>query len=42
MEGELISKPYVEITLKLMALFGVQVERDGWQSVHDPSAGSAT
>jgi len=31
-EGELISKPYVEITLKLMALFGVKVQRDGWKS----------
>lgn len=31
-EGELISRPYVEITLKLMALFGVEVERDGWKS----------
>ena len=26
--GELISKPYIEITLNLMARFGVQVERD--------------
>jgi len=30
--GELISKPYIEITLNLMAKFGVQVERNGWQS----------
>jgi len=29
--GELISKPYIEITLNLMARFGVQVERQGWQ-----------
>ena len=29
--GELISKPYIEITLNLMARFGVQVQRDGWQ-----------
>ena len=29
-EGELISKPYVEITLKQMALFGLEVERQGW------------
>ncbi len=28
---ELISKPYVEITLNLMARFGVDVVRDGWQ-----------
>jgi 3-phosphoshikimate 1-carboxyvinyltransferase len=31
-EGELISKPYIEITLNLMARFGVEVTRDGWQS----------
>lgn len=30
--GELISKPYIEITLATMARFGVVVERDGWQS----------
>ena len=30
--GELISKPYIEITLNLMARFGVQVARDGWSS----------
>ncbi|WP_133619157.1 3-phosphoshikimate 1-carboxyvinyltransferase [Hydromonas duriensis] len=30
--GELISKPYIEITLNLMARFGVQVTRDGWSS----------
>src|SRR5215470_9400514 len=36
-EGELISKPYVEITLKLMALFGVTVERNGWQSFALPA-----
>ncbi|AOY00155.1 3-phosphoshikimate 1-carboxyvinyltransferase [Jeongeupia sp. USM3] len=29
--GELISKPYIEITLNLMAKFGVTVERHGWQ-----------
>ncbi len=29
--GELISKPYIEITLAMMARFGVQVRRDGWQ-----------
>jgi 3-phosphoshikimate 1-carboxyvinyltransferase len=28
--GELISKPYIEITLKLMQRFGVAVERNGW------------
>ncbi|WP_226495942.1 bifunctional 3-phosphoshikimate 1-carboxyvinyltransferase/cytidylate kinase [Ferribacterium limneticum] len=29
--GELISKPYIEITLATMARFGVQVQREGWQ-----------
>ena len=29
--GELISKPYIEITLNLMQRFGVSVQRDGWQ-----------
>ncbi|MGO8755494.1 MAG: 3-phosphoshikimate 1-carboxyvinyltransferase [Gallionellaceae bacterium] len=29
--GELISKPYIEITLAMMARFGVCVERQGWQ-----------
>ena len=29
--GELISKPYIEITLALLARFGVQVQRQGWQ-----------
>ncbi|MEO5862105.1 MAG: 3-phosphoshikimate 1-carboxyvinyltransferase [Burkholderiales bacterium] len=30
--SELISKPYVEITLSLMARFGVEVTRDGWRA----------
>jgi len=30
--GELISKPYIEITLAMMARFGVKVRRDGWRS----------
>ena len=30
-QGELISRPYVEITLNLLARFGVQVARTGWQ-----------
>ncbi len=29
--GELISKPYIEITLAMMAQFGVRVEREGWR-----------
>lgn len=35
--GELISKPYIEITLNLMRRFGVEVERDGWQSFTVPT-----
>jgi 3-phosphoshikimate 1-carboxyvinyltransferase len=31
MTTELISKPYIEITLNLMARFGVTVEREAWQ-----------
>jgi len=30
--GELISKPYIEITLAMMARFGVVVNREGWRS----------
>ncbi len=30
-EGELISKPYIEITLNLLARFGVIIQREGWQ-----------
>jgi 3-phosphoshikimate 1-carboxyvinyltransferase len=36
-EGELISKPYVEITLSLMRRFGVAVERDGWKTFAVPA-----
>ncbi|MEQ1684083.1 MAG: bifunctional 3-phosphoshikimate 1-carboxyvinyltransferase/cytidylate kinase [Burkholderiaceae bacterium] len=39
-DGELISKPYVEITLNLLARFGIAVERDGWQRFTIPQ-GSA-
>jgi 3-phosphoshikimate 1-carboxyvinyltransferase len=35
--GELISKPYIEITLNLMAKFGVLVQREGWQSFTIPA-----
>ena len=35
--GELISKPYIEITLKLLARFGIQVRREGWQSFTIPA-----
>ena len=29
-DGELISKPYIEITLNLLARFGIAVQREGW------------
>ncbi|HQS43201.1 MAG: 3-phosphoshikimate 1-carboxyvinyltransferase [Methylotenera sp. 24-45-7] len=38
--GELISKPYIEITLNLMAKFGVIVKRNGWQSFTVPANSS--
>jgi 3-phosphoshikimate 1-carboxyvinyltransferase len=36
-EGELISKPYVDITLKLLARFGVDVVREAWQRFTIPA-----
>ncbi len=36
--GELISKPYIEITLNLMQHFGVTVQRDQWQRFYVPAA----
>ena len=35
--GELISKPYIEITLNLLARFGIRVRREGWQSFTIPA-----
>ncbi len=35
--GELISKPYIDITLKLMARFGVTVERKDWREFRIPA-----
>ncbi|MDP1567512.1 MAG: bifunctional 3-phosphoshikimate 1-carboxyvinyltransferase/cytidylate kinase [Polaromonas sp.] len=35
--GELISKPYIEITLHLLARFGIQVQREGWQRFTIPA-----
>ena len=29
--GELISRPYIDITLNLLARFGITVQREGWQ-----------
>ena len=39
-DGELISKPYIEITLNLLARFGIDVQRQGWQRFTIPQ-GSA-
>jgi 3-phosphoshikimate 1-carboxyvinyltransferase len=39
-DGELISKPYIEITLNLLARFGIAVQREGWQRFTIPQ-GSA-
>jgi 3-phosphoshikimate 1-carboxyvinyltransferase len=36
MQGELISKPYVEITLSLMRRFGLEVSRSGWHRFDVP------
>lgn len=36
-QGELISKPYVEITLNLMRRFGVDVTRRGWNEFSVPA-----
>jgi len=36
--GELISKPYIEITLRLLARFGVSVKRDGWSRFTIPAS----
>jgi len=35
--GELISKPYIQITLELLARFGIQVQRDSWQRFTIPA-----
>jgi 3-phosphoshikimate 1-carboxyvinyltransferase len=35
--GELISKPYVEITLNLLQRFGIDVAREGWQRFTIPA-----
>jgi 3-phosphoshikimate 1-carboxyvinyltransferase len=37
-DGELISRPYVEITLNLMRRFGVEVAREGWRRFCVPNA----
>jgi 3-phosphoshikimate 1-carboxyvinyltransferase len=35
-EGELVSRPYVDITLNMMQRFGVDVTRDGWSAFTVP------
>jgi 3-phosphoshikimate 1-carboxyvinyltransferase len=35
--GELISKPYIEITLKLLQRFGIDVRRDAWRRFTIPA-----
>ncbi|HEY9109543.1 MAG TPA: 3-phosphoshikimate 1-carboxyvinyltransferase, partial [Roseateles sp.] len=35
--GELISKPYIEITLALLARFGIDVKREGWAAFVIPA-----
>ena len=33
-KGDLVSKPYIDITLNLMATFGIQVENDDYRTFH--------
>lgn len=40
--GELISRPYIEITLNLLARFGVHVQRDGWERFVIPAGSRYT
>jgi len=35
--GELISRPYIEITLKLLKRFGIQIQSEGWQRFTIPA-----
>ena len=37
-QGELISSPYIDITLNLLARFGIAVRREGWQRFTIPRA----
>jgi 3-phosphoshikimate 1-carboxyvinyltransferase len=38
--GELISKPYIDITLNLLQRFGIHVKRDGWLRFTIPAGSS--
>lgn len=40
--GELISRPYIEITLNLLERFGVQVQRHGWSRFTIPAGSRYT
>ena len=40
--GELISKPYIDITLNLLQRFGVTAQRDGWQRFTIPAGSRYT
>ena len=40
--GELISKPYIDITLNLLQRFGVKVKREGWQRFTLPAGSRYT
>jgi 3-phosphoshikimate 1-carboxyvinyltransferase len=35
--GELISRPYIEITLNLLARFGIEIRREGWSRFTIPA-----
>lgn len=39
-EGELISKPYIHITLSLLARFGIHIINEGWQRFVIPAGSS--
>ena len=39
-EGELISKPYIEITLNMLARFGIAVQREGFERFTIPAGSS--
>jgi 3-phosphoshikimate 1-carboxyvinyltransferase len=41
-EGDLVSKPYVEITLNTLRRFGVEVERHGWTTFTVPAGARYT
>ena len=41
-QGELISRPYVDLTLNTMRRFGVEVQRSAWRSFDIPARGYAS